>query len=73
MEKVYGNSSLNLAATAAINSSKGLFSERNPASLPVSTVRSKWSDHDDGLFALIEEDFWDFHVNDSPLLQRAWV
>ena len=73
MEKVYGNSSLNLAATAAINSSKGLFSERNPASLSVCTIRSEWSDHDDGLFALIEEDFWDFYVNESPLLQRAWV
>ena len=73
MEKVYGNSSLNLAATAAINSSKGLFSERNPASLSVCAIRSEWSDHDDGLFALIEEDFWDFYVNESPLLQRAWV
>ena len=41
MAKIYGNSSLNLAATAAIDSSKDLFSERNPASLSVCTIQSQ--------------------------------
>ncbi|KAL8783082.1 MAG: hypothetical protein Q9213_004894 [Squamulea squamosa] len=73
MEKVYRNSALNLAATGAINSSKGLFSKRDPASVSVCTVQSNWSDRDNGMFALIDLDLWAFHVNASALLQRAWV
>ena len=73
MEKVYGNSALNLAATGAIDSSIGLFHSRDPDSLSTCVVQSSWSDRDNGLFALIDPDFWYNHVMSSPLLKRAWV
>lgn len=72
MVDVYQNSYLNIAATASVNSSQGLFRRRNPACLQSFLVpRSQQSGATSGF--LCYTDRWWTSIEHSPLAERAWT
>lgn len=74
MEDVYGNSSLNIMATASGNSHEGLSRSRDPKMMEICpAVQSKWVDAANDLFYVVECDKWYETMRDAPLLKRGWV
>ncbi|KAJ8065680.1 hypothetical protein OCU04_006352 [Sclerotinia nivalis] len=74
MEYVYGNSSLNIMATASKNSHEGLSRVRDPKLLETCpAVQSKWDNAENNLFYLINCGSWADTMIDAPLLKRGWV
>ncbi|TGO83824.1 hypothetical protein BPOR_0588g00050 [Botrytis porri] len=74
MENVYGNSSLNIMATASKNSHEGLSRSRDPKVLELCpAVQSKWEGAQNDLFYLIDENIWNKRLYSGPLLERGWV
>ncbi|CAD6456372.1 68973a4e-32bc-455a-ac57-2f3cfafeab69-CDS [Sclerotinia trifoliorum] len=73
MEDVYGNSSLNIMATASKDSHEGLSRVQNPILDPCLTVQSKWVDATNDLFYLTDTAFWNRTMGTAPLLRRGWV
>lgn len=72
MLEIYRNSFCNIAATAASNSSIGLFFTQNPDVFSITVVKPDWTEASDGEFAIVqphEELMQKF--NKEPLLQRA--
>ena len=72
MGHIYSNAYCNISATAAANSSQGLFLKRdvcerqqNRAFLTIDSVKS--------LYSFKEDLFWRVNVSNAPLNQRAWV
>jgi Heterokaryon incompatibility protein (HET) len=76
MHKIYSNAMCNIAATGAVDSSEGLFFERDPSY--VKPVRTRLR-HDvttvefEGLYDISEVDFWKDAVLEAPLNRRGWV
>lgn len=77
MDKVYSHSRCNISASAAIDSSGGLFRSRNPRSLC-----SGYIDLNKSLglspsgpvpYSVIGCDFWEVNVLKSPVNKRGWV
>ena len=77
MHKVYSNAILNISATGAPNSTKGLFAHRNPETLIPPEVELFL----DGLqpskestkHRLARTAFWETELAQAPLIKRAWV
>ncbi|KAK7885371.1 hypothetical protein LTR67_010549 [Exophiala xenobiotica] len=78
MDKVYTHSFCNISATAAMDSSEGLFRSRDQKRKWVDTVTVKTED-----LNVIEQptvectisdlDFWDEKVENAPVNKRSWV
>lgn len=77
MHKVYSNAILNISATGAPNSTKGLFAYRNPEALIPPEVElfldglqpgreSTW-------YRISLTLFWETELAQAPLIKRAWV
>ncbi len=79
MHRVYENSYCNIAATAAEDSRGGLFHDRDPRDLLISTMEVDWENEIDPLkpykggFTINDLEFWSENVEQTPLLKRAWV
>ncbi|EKG17140.1 Heterokaryon incompatibility [Macrophomina phaseolina MS6] len=84
MHEVYRRSYLNISATAASDSDKGLFFPRKPESLWEDEVNLNLVglmpglDHRDNAdpirrCTITDVSFWDELVNNAPINQRAWV
>jgi len=72
MANVYSMSCCNISATAAVDSSHGLFRDRKP--IPQDKVRVKIKmGNDVGWFHFIANDVWKREIDESPLNRRAWV
>lgn len=72
MKHVYQNSFLTIAATKAADATGGLFVDRNPDLVQISTARASWPRELEGDYLFVE-DAWELELLDSPLLKRAWV
>lgn len=74
MEDVYGNSSLNIMATASKDSHEGLSRPRDPRMLEICpAIQSKWEDAENDLIYLFNEKIWSEKLYSGPLLKRGWV
>ncbi|KAL8794951.1 MAG: hypothetical protein Q9195_002533 [Heterodermia aff. obscurata] len=74
MRHVYKNAWLNIAATAASDSSSGLFFDRVPSLVSTGTVSTCWEGSlPKGTFYFFLRDFWEDGVGRAPLNRRAWV
>jgi hypothetical protein len=72
MSEVYRNAFCNIAATGAIDSTEGLFFERDLNDFLPCKVISSSDTEAEPLYAL-DPDMWRHHVTQAPLIQRAWV
>jgi len=72
MSEVYRNAFCNIAATGAIDSTGGLFFQRNLDEFLQCKVVSS-SDTSAELHYALDPDMWRHHVDQAPLIQRAWV
>jgi hypothetical protein len=73
MQNVYANGFCNIAATAAHDSSEGLFFDRNVQFLQPCFVDLPWMDTTGMQCELLDDEFWRESITDAPLNQRAWV
>lgn len=82
MEKVYRNSSLNLSAAGASNSTEGLYFVRDPKRVGPPPECPSFRNFDwrndrtgdqDPTWHMIDEAFWERICLRSPLFSRAWV
>jgi hypothetical protein len=78
MHKIYSNSMCNIAATGAVDSSEGLFFERDPSQVKPAVTRflldySSNSVKPQGLHYVSEAKFWSDNVLNAPLNRRGWV
>ena len=74
MRHVYKNAWLNIAATAAADSSSGLFVDRKPLLVSTGAVSISWEGNlPTGMFYFFLRDFWEDEVGRAPLNRRAWV
>ena len=72
MNQVYTNGVCNISATAALDSSEGLFFVRDPATLRQLCFQA-CIDGIEGYFRPCDEKLWKKSVTDAPLNGRAWV
>ncbi len=78
MDKVYTHAFCNISATAAMDSSEGLFQWRDQKRKWVDTVTVKTEDLDVTAQPTVEctisdLEFWDEKVENAPVNKRAWV
>lgn len=74
MRHVYKNAWLNISATAAADSSSGLFFDRKPSLVSAGAVFISWEGNlPTGMFYFFLRDFWEDGVGRAPLNRRAWV
>lgn len=78
MEQVYANSYCNISATAAPDSSHGLFNSRDIStewveSATVDTTGLLHGPQGHVSCTILDLSFWDKHVDNAPVNQRAWV
>lgn len=77
MKNVYQNGFLNIAASAAQDSSEGLFFKRDIRDIYHATVLVDWSWYSgeacSGELIICDVDFWYQELECSPLLSRGWV
>ncbi|KAE9367647.1 HET-domain-containing protein, partial [Stipitochalara longipes BDJ] len=70
MSKVYGNSTLNIAATHAKDGNDGLFISRDTSFMsPRYLIESRWGK----LYDLRDYRLYDRCINNAPLATRAWT
>jgi Heterokaryon incompatibility protein (HET) len=74
MSGVYGHAICNIAATGALDSTKGLFFEKDlhairPCKVQVPVRQSTKVK----IVYIIDPNYWRLRLDNSPLLQRAWV
>ena len=72
MRKVYARSSLNIAATSAPDSHRGLFSKRRPAGINSPAIQISGAPGVKN-WRVIDNSLWKRQVDDAPLTQRGWV
>jgi hypothetical protein len=79
MHKVYSHSYCNISAAAAVNSSQGLFFQRDPQVLQSTTVNlctrglSKTSNNPSCIMCeVLDPELWFRQVTESPLNVRGW-
>jgi hypothetical protein len=72
--KVYSHAILNIAATGASDSSKGLFFSRR-ANTRMQEIRLDWSVKEKASVrpTILDYEYWKHLVEDEPLIRRAWV
>lgn len=74
MHRIYGEATLNLAATGATDDTAGLFFNRNVLALQPATVEvSESFGIKPGPYKILRSTVWDDLIDYSPLAQRAWV
>ena len=77
MDRVYANSYCNIAATGALDSSKGLFFPRNPEILQLPSLKLPADflnpSGDTALYTLLNRSNVADEFDRAPLIQRAWV
>ena len=75
MDKVYSHAALNIAATGASDSSKGLFFPRRAEVMDLPEIRLDWSFRVKSSirYSILDRDYWKRLVMDEPLIRRAWV
>jgi hypothetical protein len=73
MRFVYEHSTCNIAATSAMDSSKGLFSNRDPLIVRPVEVEAWWRSQAPKKYYCWIEEMWERDITDSRLLHRAWV
>ena len=74
MMNVYQHAFCNIAATGSENSQGGLFFERDPSLVPVSTVSLQWNKTSwQGEYCFYPDTVWIDGVVSAPLNRRAWV
>lgn len=75
MASVYSNSCFNISAAHAPNGDAGCFTTRDPTVLVPLQLNVPWAGMGTsaGLHFVLEKDWWQRHVNTSPLFRRAWV
>jgi hypothetical protein len=73
MQKVYADGFCNIAATAAVDSSKGLFFPRDVYNLQPCLVNIPWMGKSDVLYEIVDLLAWNRNILSAPLNQRAWV
>lgn len=70
------NARCNIAASGAINPSVGLFFDRDPCLVSISSVAASWhgsGSPPQGRFAFFMSQIWSHGVGRAPLNTRAWV
>lgn len=75
MDKIYSNAILNISATGAQDSSKGLFFPRQADSMLLPEIRLDWQ-HTFKIsirFTILDYDYWKNLAISQPLIRRAWV
>lgn len=73
MKQIYKNSFLTIAATKAVDPTRGLFVDRNPDVVRISKVHAQWSRELKGDYLFVYCHLWEDEIVRSPLLKRAWV
>ncbi|RMZ89717.1 hypothetical protein DV736_g3055, partial [Chaetothyriales sp. CBS 134916] len=81
MEKVYAHSYCNISATAAVDSSYGLFNQRDTKYKWVENITLNVKDLGGGngatqervVCAILDLYFWEKYVDNSPVNRRSWV
>ena len=74
MRHVYKNAWINIAATGAVDSSCGLFYDRDPLLVSTGIVTISWDgDLPQGTFHFFLRQIWEHGVGRAPLCRRAWV
>lgn len=75
MDKVYSHAGLNISATGASDSSKGLFFPRSADAMQFLEIEIeypiKWKFSEK--YTLLDYDYWKSLVVEEPLIRRAWV
>jgi hypothetical protein len=75
MSQVYQHAICNIAATGAVDSTKGLFFDKNlhlPRPCKVS-IRGCQATTDTETVYIVDPNFWYGRLEEAPLIQRAWV
>ena len=75
MSQVYQHAICNIAATGAVDSTKGLFFEKNlhllrPCKV---SIRGRQATTDTETVYIVDPNFWYGRLEEAPLIQRAWV
>lgn len=73
MDKVYSRAVLNIAATGASDSSKGLFFPRRPDALGEFRLDWSFKSKFSIQYTIIDYDYWKHLVVNESLIRRAWV
>ena len=74
MRHVYKNARLNIAATGAADSTRGLFFDRDPSLVSTGLVSVSWDGSlPKGTFRFFLRHIWAHGVGRAPLSRRAWV
>ena len=74
MDLVYTGSDLNLAATAAEDSTKGLFYDRGDVkTLNPPTEILPIGGHPPQAYRIVDNGMWSSDIDQAPLIRRAWV
>ena len=74
MRHVYKNARLNIAATGAVDSSVGLFFDRDPSIVSTGLVSVSWDGNlPKGTFRFFLRHIWAHSIGRAPLSRRAWV
>lgn len=73
MREVFGNSILNIMATASSNGFEGLFRARDPRALEILKITTTWDDEKSQEFVVVERNVWEEQLAEAPLIDRGWV
>lgn len=76
MRHIYKNARCNIAASGAIDSSVGLFFDRDPRLVSIGSVAASWHGSESppiGIFHFFMRDIWSHGVGRAPLSTRAWA
>ena len=73
MGKIYGEATLNLAATGSMGDEQGLIRSRRPESLSPGVVDVNGIGVQDGCYKLLRATVWKDLVDKSPLSDRSWA
>jgi hypothetical protein len=75
MSQVYQHAICNIAATGAVDSTKGLFCDKNlhllrPCNV---SIRGRQATTDTETVYIVDPNFWCGRLEEAPLIQRAWL
>ena len=73
MSQIYRNGCLNIAASAAANSSQTCFQSRDRSQTEPCIVQTDWVSCPNGEYHVYHNDIWQDLVESKPLSKRAWV
>lgn len=73
MNQVHQNSLCNIAATGALDSTSGLFFDRNPNGVQPLKVEATWDGIEKGSFYVVDKNLWEHGIVQTALMKRSWV